>query len=86
MMMLRLSVWSLFLLLFFHFRPQIALVGGDYSEILETVCGTSVIAVGSTLYELDGVDLDSREFGVASLSTATCTLDDTWGPSAACYG
>lgn len=46
----------------------------------------SVIAVGSTLYELAGVDLGDREFGVASLSTATCTLDDAWDSTAVCYG
>lgn len=42
---------------------KVVSVDGEYSEIAETSCGTSVFAVGSTIYELRDVTLAPREFG-----------------------
>eukprot|EP00903_Cladosiphon_okamuranus_P014284 g13267.t1 len=42
---------------------RVVSVDGEYSEIAETSCGTSVFAVGSTMYELHDVTLAPREFG-----------------------
>lgn len=65
---------------------QIVSVDGDYSEILDTSCGTSAVAVGSTVYELSGVgDLDSRELEVLDMTpSSTCVTADT-PDTADCY-
>lgn len=62
-------------------------IDGEYSEIAETDCGTSVIAAGDTIYELSGVDLGSRELEVVAMiaDDGDC-LTDTKAPSTAdCY-
>ncbi|CAM9182220.1 unnamed protein product, partial [Ectocarpus sp. 12 AP-2014] len=43
----------------------VAKVEGEYSEVVETSCGSSAILVGSTVYELSGVDFGGRGLGVA---------------------
>lgn len=62
---------------------KVAKVAGEYSAILESSCGTYVVASGSTLYELIGVeDLQTREMEVIAMSTSAC--DDTSSTSD-CY-
>eukprot|EP00904_Undaria_pinnatifida_P009231 jgi/Undpi1/5438/HiC_scaffold_2.g00717.m1 len=52
--------------------------------ILETSCDSSVIAVGSTVYELSGVTLSSRTLEVLTMTSSDCADVDT--PStASCY-
>ncbi|CAM9861982.1 unnamed protein product, partial [Ectocarpus sp. 12 AP-2014] len=65
---------------------RIVSVDGDYSEILDTSCGTSAVAVGSTVYELSGVgDLDSRGLEVLDMTpSSTCVTADT-PDTADCY-
>ncbi|CAM9521430.1 unnamed protein product [Scytosiphon promiscuus] len=62
----------------------VAKVEGGYSEVVETDCGALGIAVGSTLYELSGVDLGDRTVEVVSMSADDCTVSNT--PSGSdCY-
>ena len=63
---------------------QVASVNGGYSGVLETTCGSSIIAVGDTLYELSGVDLIERDDDVVDMSSADCTGVDIDQP-ADCY-
>ncbi|CBN78563.2 expressed unknown protein (Partial), partial [Ectocarpus siliculosus] len=65
---------------------KIVSVDGDYSEILDTSCGTSAVAVGSTVYELSGVgDLDSRGLELLDMTpSSTCVTADT-PDTADCY-
>ncbi|CAB1097604.1 unnamed protein product [Ectocarpus sp. CCAP 1310/34] len=53
----------------------VAKVEGEYSEVVETSCGSSAILVGSTVYELSGVDFGGRSLGVADLSADDCAGD-----------
>ena len=53
--------------------------------ILETSCGTSVIAVGSTVYELSGVSLTSRTLEVLTMSTSECSEVADAPSTASCY-
>ncbi|CAN0002661.1 unnamed protein product, partial [Ectocarpus sp. 8 AP-2014] len=53
----------------------VAKVEGEYSEVVETSCGSSAILVGSTVYELSGVDFGGRGLGVAELSADECAGD-----------
>lgn len=63
---------------------QVALVEGELTEVVETSCGKSVIAVGTTIFELSGVDFGSREVGVVDMSSGDCTISSA--PSSAdCY-
>eukprot|EP00752_Nemacystus_decipiens_P004637 g4231.t1 len=63
---------------------RVASVGGEYSEVAETSCGTSVFAAGDTIYELSGYDLESRTLEVWELSPDDCSIDSV--PSTAdCY-
>lgn len=64
---------------------QIAKVGGEYMGILETSCGTSVIAVGSTVYELSGVSLTSRTLEVVKMSISDCAEVANVPSSASCF-
>lgn len=57
---------------------------GELTEIVETSCGKEVIAVGTTIYELSGVDFGSRELEVVDLSSGGCTIP-TAPSSADCY-
>lgn len=67
-----------------HCLPQVAHVDGALSEVLETSCGKSIIAVDTTVYELSGVDLVAREFAVLDMSASDCITKST--PSSAdCY-
>lgn len=62
-----------------------ALIDGDYSEVLETTCDTSIVAVGSTLYEISGLgDLSKREMEVVDMASHDCITEDT-PSSAKCY-
>lgn len=74
-------VWRIFFLAL----HQIVSVEGELSEISETSCGTSIFAVGSTIYELSGAaDLESRGLGVLDMFSDACVTADT--PSTAdCY-
>lgn len=65
--------------------PQVAKVGGEYMGILETSCGTSVIAVGSTVYELSGVSLTSRTLEVLTMSASECSEVVDAPSTASCY-
>ena len=83
-----LSDWAgpnLFIVCLLLVVTQIAKVGGEYMGILETVCGTSVIAVGSTVYELSGVSLASRTLEVLTMSTSECSEVADVPSSASCY-
>lgn len=51
---------------------------------METTCGSSIIAVGDTLYELSGVDLIERKNDVVDMSSADCAEVDIAQP-ADCY-
>ncbi|CAM9228968.1 unnamed protein product [Pylaiella littoralis] len=66
-------------------EDRIVSVEGELSEISETSCGTSIFAVGSTIYELSGAaDLESRGLGVLDMFSDACVTADT--PSTAdCY-
>lgn len=69
---------------FIKISVQTALVDGGYTEVLETSCGSSVIAIGSTIYELSGIDLENRDLEVLTMSSDSCTTANT--PSSAdCY-
>lgn len=49
-----------------------------FSNIAELSCGTSVAAVGSTIYELELVgDLESREDAVLTMTLVDCVFDET---------
>lgn len=59
---------------------------GEHSDIAETSCGTSVMAVGSTVYELSGDgDLGTRSLEAVDMSAGDeCSI--TGVPSTAeCY-
>ncbi|CAM9229043.1 unnamed protein product, partial [Pylaiella littoralis] len=63
---------------------RVVSVGDDVSEIAETSCGTSAFAAGSTIYELSGVDLRTRELEALDMSSDSCITAST--PSTAdCY-
>lgn len=64
--------------------PQVAFVEGELTEVVEASCGKEVIAVGTTIYELSGVDFGSRELEVVDLSSGDCTIS-TAPASADCY-
>lgn len=66
------------------FSLQVASVNGGYSEVLETTCGSLIIAVGETLYELSGVEFIDRETDLVDMSSAECSGVDTAQP-ADCY-
>lgn len=57
---------------------QVAVVdNAQYLQVLETSCEKSLIAVGSTLYELSGVDLRERKMGVVEMSPKdSCGFDE----------
>lgn len=61
-----------------------AKVEGEYSEVVETSCGALGIAVGSTVYELSGVDLGDRTLEVVSMSSGDCTVSNAVSGSE-CY-
>jgi len=60
---------------------------GEYSEIAETNCGTSIFAAGDTIFALTGIDLVSREFEVVDMATDDGDCANSLGASdnAECY-
>jgi len=47
----------------------------EYSEIADTSCGTSIFAAGDKIYQLNGVDLASRELDVVDMTAdPDCTF------------
>lgn len=69
-----------------QYKHQVVSVDGEHSEIAETSCGTSVMAVGSTVYELSGDGaLGTRSLEAVEMSAGDdCSI--TGVPSTAdCY-
>lgn len=64
-----------------------ASVDDEAVEILETDCGSSVIVVNDVLFELSGVDLQTREMQVVDVTSIDCAesnIDDI-SSSSDCY-
>lgn len=67
-------------------QKQVVSVDGEYSEIAETECGTSVFAAGSTIYQLSGVDLASRDLEAVDMTDdADCASSSGAPATAECY-
>lgn len=60
---------------------QVASVDEEAVEILETDCGSSVIVVNDVLFELSGVDLQSREMQVVDVTSIDCAESNIDGIS-----
>lgn len=59
------------------FVLQVALIDGDHSAILDSSCGPQVVAVGDTLYELEGLDdFGNRDTAVVGMSSSSCVIPD----------
>ncbi|CAM9521637.1 unnamed protein product, partial [Scytosiphon promiscuus] len=65
---------------------RIVSVDGAHYGMLETTCGSSIIEVGGTIYELSGADdLENRDLEVLSMSPSpTCAVEDV-PTTADCY-